>query len=312
MTTIYKLSTGNVAVAEFGDPDGEPTFFFHGWPSSRTQARLAHVAAQNAGIRLISPDRPGIGQSTFQSGRRLLDWPSLLGELADHMEIPHFRILAVSGGGPYALVSCWALPDRVKAAAVVCGAPPLAETSPGTELSVVYRWLLAAHRIRPTFVHGLFHIARPFFRRRAPLWTRPWMLKALPLDDAEVLRDEQVFDICYSNFREAWDESAAGVIRDAEVYAAPWGFPVEEVRVPVRLWHGKSDQNFSWSLAEALGKRIPDCTSRFIEGEGHYSLPIRRVREILEDLRAARETAGERENVQLSTSNVQSGNGVQP
>jgi hypothetical protein len=29
---------------------------------------------------------------------------------------------------------------------------------------------------------------------------------------------------------------------------------------------------------------LPNCTARYIEGAGHYSLPIRHMREILEDL----------------------------
>jgi pimeloyl-ACP methyl ester carboxylesterase len=56
------------------------------------------------------------------------------------------------------------------------------------------------------------------------------------------------------------------------------------VRVPVRLWHGKQDRAFSFQLAEELASRLPNCNARFVEGAGHYSLPIRHMREILEDL----------------------------
>jgi pimeloyl-ACP methyl ester carboxylesterase len=102
-----------------------------------------------------------------------------------------------------------------------------------------------------------------------------------------VLQDPIIIEICYRNFCEAWEGSAEGVITDAEIYAQPWGFPVEEVRVPVRIWHGKQDRNFSWELSQALAARLPNCEARFLDAEGHYSLPIRRVREILEDLRTA-------------------------
>jgi pimeloyl-ACP methyl ester carboxylesterase len=282
-TKIHQLPSGTVAVAEFGAPDGEPAFFFHGWPSSRTQAILADQAAREVGVRLIAPDRPGIGRSSFQAGRRLLDWPPVLAQLADALELNSFRILAVSGGGPYALASAWALPERVTAAAVVCGAPPL-DALDGAGLIGVYRWLLALHRRQPKVVHQLFRVARPFCRTTLPPWVRPWMLKALPAADAATLQDTEVFDVCHTNFREASEGSAEGVIADAEIYAAPWGFPLEEVRVPIQLWHGKADRNFSWELAEALSRRLPNCTTKFVDAEGHYSLPIRRVREILDDL----------------------------
>jgi pimeloyl-ACP methyl ester carboxylesterase len=71
---------------------------------------------------------------------------------------------------------------------------------------------------------------------------------------------------------------------DAQIYAQPWGFTIEDVRVPVRLWHGKQDRAFSVHLVEELAKRLPDCKAHFIEDAGHYSLPIRHMREILEDL----------------------------
>src|ERR671921_2489069 len=89
------LSNGStVALSEYGDPQGVPVFFCHGWPSSRTMAELADDAARFLGIRLISPDRPGIRDSEFQPERRLLDWPAFLNEIADRLRITRFRILA--------------------------------------------------------------------------------------------------------------------------------------------------------------------------------------------------------------------------
>jgi hypothetical protein len=54
--------------------------------------------------------------------------------------------------------------------------------------------------------------------------------------------------------------------------------------VPVRLWHGIDDRAFAVRLAKEIANRFPNCKSRFIQSEGHYSLPIRHMREILQDL----------------------------
>jgi pimeloyl-ACP methyl ester carboxylesterase len=93
-----------------------------------------------------------------------------------------------------------------------------------------------------------------------------------------------MFEGAFGCYREAWRNDALGVISDAEVYAHDWGFSPEEVVVPVRLWHGKADRSFSWRLAEALAKRLPNCEARYVENEGHYSLPIKHRAEILRDL----------------------------
>jgi pimeloyl-ACP methyl ester carboxylesterase len=52
----------------------------------------------------------------------------------------------------------------------------------------------------------------------------------------------------------------------------------------VHLWHGRQDRSFSVALAEQLAKKLPNCTTHFVENAGHYSLPIRHMREILADL----------------------------
>ena len=49
--------------AEYGALDGQPVFYFHGWPSSRLQASLLSALARERGLRLIAPDRPGAGRS---------------------------------------------------------------------------------------------------------------------------------------------------------------------------------------------------------------------------------------------------------
>ena len=73
---IVQLHDGAVlAFEEYGDPTGVPVIFCHGWPSSRTMAQLADEPARALGVRIISPDRPGISGSSMQLDRKLSDWP---------------------------------------------------------------------------------------------------------------------------------------------------------------------------------------------------------------------------------------------
>jgi len=198
-----RCGCGNVAYEEYGVPDGEPVLFCHGWPSSRTMARLTDAAARELGVRVISPDRPGICASEFQEGRQLLDWPEVVRGLGAELGIPKWRVLGISGGAPYAYATAWALPEQVKAAAVVSGAPPIAEMESHEELLTLYRWMLALHGRRPELLRRLFWVARPFARMRAPVRWRPLCLKILQPCDAEVLRDSQAFEACSESARQA-------------------------------------------------------------------------------------------------------------
>ena len=275
-----------VAVQEYGAANGVPVVFCHGWPSSCTMAQLTDEPARALGIRIISPDRPGISASSLQPDRKLADWPRVIEGILDHLGIGKFRMLAISGGAPYAYATAATMPNRVQAIAIICGAIPMAEVQDAKGLLPLYRWMLALYRSRPQLLRRLFCIARPILALRPPVGLRPLLLKMLMLRpcDAESLRDAAAFEAIFESQRRAWRGSAEGVMADAQIYAQPWGFSLEDVHVPVRLWHGTQDRAFSVHLAEEVVKRLPNCKARLIDNAGHYSLPIRYMRDILSDL----------------------------
>ena len=249
-------------------------------------ARLTDEAARDLGIRIISPDRPGISGSSLQPNRKLSDWPQVVERLTNHLGIEKFRMLAISGGAPYAYATARAMPERVRAIAIISGAVPIVDLVDHQGLLRLYRWMLALYQRSPRLLRKLFLLARPILSLRPPVRLRPLVLKMLMLQtcDEESLRDSAAFEAVFESQRRAWRESAEGVMTDAQIYAQPWGFPIEEVRVPVRLWHGKQDRAFSARLAEDIANRLPNCEARFVDGAGHYSLPIRYMRQILQDL----------------------------
>lgn len=282
---LIPLASGRrVMVHEFGDPHGRPLFYFHGWPAAGVQGALLDTTARALGVRVLSPDRPGVGLSDSHPGRRLLDWPPLLRELAAAFGIRRCRVLGVSGGGPYALASVWALPELIEAAAVVCTAPPLADVTDTAGLQPTYRALLRLHRRSPRAVRGLFKMLRPLGLWRPPAWVVACTARALPPCDAAAVTERQSSARALDAFRESWRQSADGVVADAEIYIAPWGFPLRAISVPVRFWHGTEDRNFAASFTVSLSREVPDCTLRIVPGEGHYSLPMRCAREIVADL----------------------------
>jgi len=58
---------------------------------------------KSLGLRVIAPDRPGLGESSFVEGRKLLDWPADVAVLMDRLGVDRFILLGVSGGTPYSL-----------------------------------------------------------------------------------------------------------------------------------------------------------------------------------------------------------------
>ena len=121
-----RLADGRtLACLEFGDPAGPPVLYFHGYPGSRLEARVAADAARRLGLRLLAVDRPGFGQSTFQAGRTVGGWAADVAALADHLALERFSLVGVSGGAPYALACAAQLSHRLARVALVCPLGPL-------------------------------------------------------------------------------------------------------------------------------------------------------------------------------------------
>ena len=87
--------------------------------------RLVHEPARRLGLRIIAPERPGFGLSTFQHNRTLADWASDITEFANHLGLKHFGVAGISGGGPYAAACAALLPSRVTATALINPVGPL-------------------------------------------------------------------------------------------------------------------------------------------------------------------------------------------
>ncbi len=65
---VARLRDGrDIGYAQYGDPDGFPVVNAHGGLACRLDVKAAAVIADAAGIRLISPDRPGIGRPAARS-----------------------------------------------------------------------------------------------------------------------------------------------------------------------------------------------------------------------------------------------------
>ncbi len=283
-TQYFTTSAGlRLCYAEYGQPDGLPLFYFHGWPSSRIQARPIDGPAREAGFRVIAPDRPGMGRSDFVPGRKLRDWPPLVGEMAAGMGCERFFVMGVSGGGPYALACAHDLGDRVRATAVVCGAPPLREFPDRSQMLLPYRLLIATSPVAEWMVPPLIRVCGALAGRSLDGIPMRWIIRLVPEVDRKALRESEAF----ASFREGIRQEAGYVAVDGRIFLDDWGLDLAKIRQPITFWHGTVDRNIPISMAKTIAARIPSAETRWLDGEGHYTVPLKYAPDILKRLAEA-------------------------
>jgi ribonucleoside-diphosphate reductase alpha chain len=279
-----RLPAGDdLGVAEYGRPDGRPVFYFHGLPGSHVEASLAGLAAEELGVRIVAFDRPGIGCSTFRPDRRITDVASDAERIADALGIGPFSALGVSGGAPYALACGILLPRRVRRIALVAPAGPFAERRYQADLGWPWVVALAAAAFFPFLFRGLLR-ATGRILRAAPEEHLGRRAKHAGSPDREILQAHR--SVFAGNLREAFRGGSRGPTRDAELLLRPWGFQPAEAMQPVFLWHGGRDRTIPQAVGIRLSREIPRCTPSFPPDEGHFSLPVGRIGEILSALAA--------------------------
>ncbi|WP_193212585.1 alpha/beta fold hydrolase [Luteolibacter marinus] len=273
--------------AEYGDPGGAPVFFFHGWPSSRYQGKLVHELAAGRGLRIIAPDRPGVGLSDPLPARTFGAWPGDVAALADALHLDRFRVYGISGGGPYTLATAAALPERVIAAAVVCGAPPFGDPADRVNMHWAYRTMSRLKGLRRTTTPAVIKASRWMIGRGADRAPMSWMMRSVPAADREAIRDAGCWESVTRSYLEAVRHGSGRVLDEGELYLEPWDFSPADIRVPTAFWHGLADKNLPCDVARKLAARVPGAEGHWIEGEGHYSLPLHYRAPVLDWLAAA-------------------------
>jgi pimeloyl-ACP methyl ester carboxylesterase len=279
--TCQLLDGRDLAYAEYGDLSGKPVFYFHGNPGCRLDPMLMDqdvLIGRN--IHLIAPDRPGVGLSTFQNKRRLSDWPADVTCLADRLGLDKFSVMGLSGGGPYGLACAHQIAPRLTRAVVVSGIGPL-DNPELTRGMGPGRFYFYGARIHPLLAEGfLAMMTRGMKANKKTQTSSP--PPGMPAVDQEIMQNPRIGKVFSDLMEEAVHSGYKGVAWDATLLARAWGFRLEEILMPVSLWHGEMDMNVPIAMGRRVANLIPECNARYYPNEGHFSLLIHHMEEIFQ------------------------------
>ncbi len=282
--TIRLKDGRRLGYIEVGDPHGKPVLHFHGTPGCRLDVLFADDFAAQNGIRFIGLDRPGMGLSDFQPRRRLLNWSDDVIQLADALKLDRFAVQGVSGGGPFALACAYAIPQRLTACGVIVGMGPHYLSTKGMHFS--NRLIFFLSRYFPAFtslmLRGTAKRTREEDLDTAVANFINDLDKNFQKQDADALRDPEKVRIFVLGAKEAFRQGTRGIAYEASIFMKPWGFDLEEIRCSnLYLWHGALDKNVPIETARYMAEKIPGCQATFYDEDGHYSLPLNRLNDII-------------------------------
>jgi len=282
----FKLPDGRLlGYNEYGMPDGRPMFIFHGIPSSRNEWNMwgGEVLAQKFNLHVIAPDRPGIGLSSFQPGRRLHDWVADVTALADKLGLERFAVLGYSAGGPYAAVCALKIPERLTAVGIVSGmashnVPGLVKgTNP---YSLLFDNLARDHpelsRLVLRLIKFVDHYTPSIF-----ISLMRSKLSTLPESDKAVLANTDAERFYVEIIQESMHSGPRGVQVDTALIVSPWDFCLQNIDIPVHLWYGEADVTVPPTMGRYLAATIPNCHAKFYPNEGHLSTFFNHKEDIL-------------------------------
>ena len=293
-THVVHYEGRELAVDVAGDPDAYPVFLMHGMPGSRIGPRPRSIVLYRLGVRLISYDRPGYGQSDRKRGRTIYDAGADVAAIADHLRLERYSVVGRSAGGPHALAAA-AYDHRIRSAAVLVGAAPSdaegldwyegmvesnQEAYTAADRQVAER---AWNRDQDAEQHEIGELVESLRARAGEVSDNPEsLIKTLGPDltasDRRVIENAGLRALLMDTYSEAvHGREAGGWVDDAIALRRGWGFKLNQVHCPILLWHGMNDRfvpvgHTEWLADQLRATRMdPDTVKvRLAAGMAHF------------------------------------------
>jgi len=190
-------------------------------------------------------------------------------------------VVGLSGGGPYTLACAAAMPERVVAAGVIGGVAPTMgpEAIAGGVMGnvgvrVAPLLLFAGGPIRLAAT-TLIRLTKPVAGPAADLYGR-----VSPEADRALLARPEIKAMFLDDLLNGSRKQMAAPFADVIVFSRDWGFRLDQVKVPVRWWHGDHDHIVPFAHGQHVVAKLPDVELYHLPGESHLA-GLGRAEEIL-------------------------------
>ncbi|MFN0087038.1 MAG: alpha/beta fold hydrolase [Blastocatellia bacterium] len=259
-STVISSSYGNIEYSEGGA--GPPVLVIHGSGGGFDQGELLAQAVLGEQFRWITPSRFGYLRSTFREGATFDDQAHAYAYLLDHLGVEKVAVVALSHGGPSALLFAVLHPERVSSLTLIsCG---VASSSAQDQAHANQKGerLVAIFKYDPLY----WGVSRLFRKQLMELMGASDEVIAGLTPEQQSLVDRMI------DYMNPVAPRSAGAAFDNK--AAMPNERIAAVRAPTMIFHATDDMLQLYHNAEFAAAAIPGARLNKFERGGHLLMAV--------------------------------------
>ena len=276
-----------LAYAEFGQPDGHPVLYCHSSYSSRLEPLLiGEEVFRQYGLRVIAADRPGLGGSDFLPNREYTDFTKDTVFLTDALGLEKFSVLAISGGSPYAAVCAAKIPQRISKVVLVSGSWQIDKEvikAIGSPMNLMWQVALRMPFLLKFVVKIMVKLMnqnpKDVYNKKSSPPTN-----IMPTVDHVAMVNPERMAIYQKTLMESVKQGVKGAALDIRMNVREWDFDLDEIHLPILLFHGRLDKNMPLAHVQQTANQLHDARLVTYPDDGHISTFANHSNEIVKAL----------------------------
>lgn len=246
-SSLLETALGLVEYRKYGT--GPAVLIVHGSPGGYDQSYAISRMIESKQLTFIAVSRPGYLRTPLEAGKTPEAQADLYAALLDVLGIEQAAIIGISGGGPSALQFALRHSDRCSGLVMISGV-----AHRYSELELREGWPFI--KLLLTQIYARMTIFDPL------LYLLVFLARLRP--DHHVSEDLAYALTMYHLRR-------TGFVNDMDQFAVIPDYPLEQIKAPAFVVHGKADDEVPFDHAELLMRKIPHVKLLAIPGGCHFA-----------------------------------------
>ena len=258
----------NLSYQIYGDPNGSPVIFSHGFSDSCLIKQPDDALTASLGVNIIAADQPGVGESSPKPGRTMVEWGSDMEELANALRLDRFSVAGHSGGAPHALAIAHRLPDRVDKVVLASPVGPLDDPAMVKLLRLKDLKILVLLKRWPWLLRWSIKLQAKQAMGNVVKYAEN-LTRADASDASTILGDPDQKNMFVDNFTRGLAQNGEGLI-EMTMALWNWGFAMSDITQHVDVFYGDADYILDPKMCALVTKRLANSSGHVWPGAGHY------------------------------------------